>query len=93
MFYKIVVIPGSQPDNPIVQRGEFVRREEPPVLTALATEYGDPDKLAVQCLQEWSGGEVDEWLDDLDKDTTEFQFPGNNCEYYVFVSEHKGVNP
>jgi len=50
MFYKIVVIPGSQPDNPIVQRGEFVRREEPPVLTALATEYGDPDKLAVQCL-------------------------------------------
>lgn len=100
MYYKIVGINDNCPDRPSVYRGQFDPVfEEPPVLTALAAEFGDGNKGqgAAANLMAWSGGESEYWHRDIAQEAhlcimdpkalVEYPFYLDDTTFHVYVQD------
>lgn len=81
MHYKIVAIHDGRPEEPTVYYGTFQEHDEEPCLTALVAQFGEPGKPALECLREWSGGEVSYWAEDMADDPNSMEFTCLNGEY------------
>lgn len=88
MHYKIIAVHDDRPEEPDIYYGTFQEHDEEPCLTALVAQFGESGKPAVECLCDWSGGEVGYWAEDLadDPNSMEFMCVTTNYTYTVKVS-------
>lgn len=96
MHYKIVGVSDSRPEDPSQYFGEFrEKKDEHPLMTALAVEFGDDDAAhAVYSLKQWSGGEVRYWEKDVEEYDPEYNdreglFLNDNVTFHVFLNPDK----
>ena len=56
-------------------------------MQALVQEFGEPGKPARECLQQWSGGEVSHWLEDLAEEPNVDRWicMVGSTTYYIFI--------
>jgi hypothetical protein len=85
MHYKIVGVNENCPDQPQVYRGTFQETEEEPTMTAMVQQFGTPGQPARYCLNQWSGGEVSSWLQDLERGADRWQGSVGEIVFYVWV--------
>ena len=87
MHYKIVGIQEGTPDEPQVYHGTLQLTNEPAVMTAMVQQFGEPGKPAADCLNQWSGGMVSDWLEDLEEDpnTDNFICCNGNSTFHILV--------
>ncbi|NQT17670.1 MAG: hypothetical protein HQ582_33250 [Planctomycetes bacterium] len=87
MHYHITAISDARSD-PEHYQGVFLPWcGDHPLIRALVIEFGDPDKRATDCLQEWSCGYVDLWLAELDDDQLEYEICVDGTHYHITIGD------